>query len=53
MAEAAAVRAKAPLGWIAVASTVAVLLGGTLALWTHYGTAVFYEMIVSGLAACF
>jgi hypothetical protein len=25
----------------------------TLALWAHYGTAVFYEMILAGLAACF
>lgn len=22
-------------------------------LWVHYGTAVFYETIVAGLAACF
>jgi hypothetical protein len=25
---------------------------GGLALWAHYGTAVFYEMIVAGIAAC-
>jgi hypothetical protein len=31
---------------------VAVLLG-TLALWGHYGTAVFFEMIAAGFAACF
>jgi hypothetical protein len=35
-----------------VALGVAILLG-TLALWFHYGTAVFYEMIASGIAACF
>ena len=29
------------------------LLAGTVALWAHYGTAVFYEMILAGLAACF
>jgi hypothetical protein len=29
----------------------AVLLG-TLVLWVHYGTAVFFDMIASGLAAC-
>ena len=35
------------------AATVAVLLAAaTVALWAHYGTAVFYEMIVAGLAAC-
>jgi hypothetical protein len=31
---------------------VAILLG-TLVLWFHYGTAVFFEMIASGIAACF
>jgi hypothetical protein len=31
----------------------AAALAGALALWAHYGTAVFFEMIVSGLEACF
>ncbi|MBV8835469.1 MAG: hypothetical protein JO000_02940 [Alphaproteobacteria bacterium] len=32
---------------------VAVLLvGATLALWAHYGTAVFFETIAAGIAAC-
>jgi hypothetical protein len=31
---------------------VAVLLGA-LALWFHYGTAIFFEMIASGISACF
>ena len=30
-----------------------VLLLGALVLWFHYGTAVFFEMIASGFAACF
>jgi hypothetical protein len=30
-----------------------VLLVGALALWFHYGTAVFFEMIASGLSGCF
>jgi hypothetical protein len=30
-----------------------VLLLGALWLWFHYGTAVFFEMIASGFAACF
>ncbi len=34
------------------AAVAGVLLAATVALWTHYGTAVFYEMIVAGLAAC-
>jgi uncharacterized protein involved in exopolysaccharide biosynthesis len=29
------------------------LLLAALALWFHYGTAVFFETIVSGLTACF
>jgi hypothetical protein len=35
-----------------IAAAVGVLLAGTVALWAHYGTAVFYEMIVAGIAAC-
>ena len=53
MAEAAAVRTRFPRIWIAVAGVVAALVAGTLGLWAHYGTAVFYQMILSGLAACF
>jgi hypothetical protein len=30
----------------------AILLGASV-LWVHYGTAVFFEMIASGIAACF
>ena len=35
-----------------VALGVAILLGA-LVLWFHYGTAVFFEMIAAGIAACF
>jgi hypothetical protein len=35
------------------AAVVLLLLAGTLALWAHYGTAVFYETILAGIAACF
>ena len=38
---------------VAGAALGAAILLGTLALWFHYGTAVFYEMIASGIAACF
>jgi hypothetical protein len=31
----------------------ALLLAGALALWFHYGTAVFFETIASGFASCF
>jgi hypothetical protein len=38
---------------VAAAGLGAVLLLGALALWFHYGTAVFFEMIASGISACF
>jgi hypothetical protein len=37
---------------VLVAGAAGVLLAATLVLWAHYGTAVFYEMIVAGIAAC-
>ncbi len=37
---------------IVIAAVAGVLLAATLALWAHYGTAVFYETIVAGIAAC-
>jgi hypothetical protein len=36
---------------LATAGVVA-LLGVTMALWAYYGTAVFYETILAGIAAC-
>jgi len=38
---------------VAVAAVVVALVGATLALWAHYGTAVFFEIIAAGIAACF
>jgi hypothetical protein len=38
---------------LAAAVVVGLLVAATLALWAHYGTAVFYEMIAAGLASCF
>ncbi len=37
---------------VILAGVGGLLLAGTLALWLHYGTAVFYEMVVAGLALC-
>jgi hypothetical protein len=37
---------------VLIAALAGIMLAGTLALWAHYGTAVFYEMIVAGIAAC-
>ena len=34
------------------AAAAGLLVAGTLALWLHYGTAVFYEMILAGIALC-
>ncbi len=36
-----------------IAGGVGLLLGGTLALWAYYGSAVFFAMIAAGIAACF
>ena len=38
---------------IALVMVIGALLIGTLALWAHYGTAVFYETILAGINACF
>jgi len=35
------------------ASLGALALIGAAALWFHYGTAVFFEMIAAGISACF
>jgi hypothetical protein len=35
-----------------MAAGAGILLAGTVVLWAHYGTAVFYEMIVAGIASC-
>jgi hypothetical protein len=37
---------------VLIAAAAGILLAGTVMLWAHYGTAVFYEMIVAGIAAC-
>jgi hypothetical protein len=46
-------RRVAPAIVVGGAGLGAVLLVGALALWFHYGTAVFFEMIASGISACF
>jgi len=37
---------------LTIAAALGIVLAATVALWAHYGTAVFYEMIVAGIAAC-
>lgn len=46
-------RRAAPVIVVAGAGLGAALLLGALVLWFYYGTAVFFEMIASGIAACF
>jgi hypothetical protein len=36
-----------------VAAVLGAILAGTGTLWAHYGTAVFFETIRTGFAACF
>ena len=38
---------------LGAAGLAALLLLAAGALWLHYGTTVFFEMIASGFAACF
>jgi hypothetical protein len=54
-----AVPMRRPLGGVAFGIIAggavlggAILLGAAV-LWIHYGTAVFFEMITSGISACF
>ncbi len=42
-----------PLLLVTAAAVAGVLLAAALAMWVHYGTAVFYEMMLAGFAACF
>ena len=35
-----------------LAAAGGLIFAGTLALWAHYGTAVFFETITAGVAAC-
>jgi hypothetical protein len=38
---------------VTAAAVTGMLFAAALAMWVHYGTAVFYEMILAGFAACF
>jgi hypothetical protein len=38
---------------VLVAAVAGAIMAGTVALWAHYGTAVFFETIRAGLVACF
>jgi hypothetical protein len=36
-----------------VGAGIGALMAPALLLWVHYGSAVFFEIIVAGLASCF
>jgi len=43
-----------PALWLGMGTAVVgLMLAGTIVLWAHLGSAVFFEMIAAGLAACF
>jgi hypothetical protein len=41
-----------PAIWVG-AGIIGAMAAGTILLWAHYGSTVFFEMIMAGLAACF
>jgi hypothetical protein len=41
-----------PAVWLGAAAA-GLLLAGTALLWAHVGSAVFFEMLAAGFAACF
>jgi hypothetical protein len=45
-------RVASMIVWSAATSGALAVLGAA-ALWFHYGTAVFFEMIAAGISACF
>jgi hypothetical protein len=45
-------RVASMIVWGAAAISALAVLGAA-ALWFHYGTAVFFEMIAAGISACF
>jgi hypothetical protein len=53
MPEIVSLRATARPFTIAAAIVAGMLAATAVGLWVYYGGAVFYEMIVAGLAACF
>jgi hypothetical protein len=46
-------RRIAPAVVVGAGAAGAAILLGTLVLWFHYGTEVFFEMIAAGFNACF
>jgi hypothetical protein len=55
MSETLPTAASRRMSWplLAVASACGALVALAVALWIHYGTAVFFEIVRAGIAACF
>jgi hypothetical protein len=51
MSDAVVSRRTVPV--VLLTAVVGLMFAGAAALWVHYGTAVFFETIRSGLVACF
>ncbi len=51
----AALNTSSSSSWplVLAGGVAAALIAATLVLWAHYGTAVFFEIIAAGIAACF
>jgi len=49
----AVVTPRGVLPIVILAAFCGLMVASTLALWIHYGTAVFFEMIRAGFVACF
>ncbi len=47
------VRSRVSVPVLATCGAVALALIGTVLLWAHYGTTVFFETIRVGFSACF
>ena len=43
---------RVPRPLIAAGAVLAVVVAATLGLWAYYGSAVFFETIAAGIAAC-
>jgi len=44
---------RAGLAWLAFGVVLALALAAATLLWARFGTALFFEMIAAGIAACF
>ena len=53
MPDTATSQSPAPRVVLLAAGVAGIAFAGAIALWAHFGTAVFYEMILAGIAACF